>query len=89
MNERQAKTLVIVGTSGAAMLASAEAIATGRPPSVRIGVGAVVAGSVLYALAGFIPPVAGGLALVMLTGSVLTNGATVAAILQRATGRAR
>lgn len=81
----QAKTTVVVATAGAAILASLEQLATGQFPSVKIGVGAVVAGAVMYALTDIAPALAGSLAALLLAGALLTNGTQVAAILSSAT----
>lgn len=82
---RQAKTMVIVATAGSAILASLEQLATGSFPSVKIGVGAVIAGAVMYALTDIAPALAGALAALLLVGAALTNGTQVAAILSSAT----
>lgn len=84
--ERQAKSLVITATSVAAILAAVVDVTEGRAPNIRIGVGAVVAGGFMYAVAGFAPPLAGGLALVLIVGSALQNGPKVAEVLGVATG---
>lgn len=81
----QAKTLVITATAGSAILASLEQIATKQFPSVRIGVGAVIVGAVMYALTDISPALAGALALLLLAGAVLTNGTKVAGIISAAT----
>lgn len=82
----QAKGLVIGATAGAGILASAAQLVDGNPPDLRIAVGGAIAAAALYALADWVPGLAGGLALVMLVGSLLTNGATVAAIITKAVG---
>lgn len=85
MKASTAKGLVIGSTATAGMLASASDLVNGRPPQVRTAVGAVIAAALLYALADVAPPLAGGLALVLLLGAVLTNGAEVAEIITKAT----
>lgn len=83
--DRQAKSLVVGSIAGAAILASAQQLATGSMPDVRVAVGGVIAGAVLYALADVAPPLAGSLALLVLTGALLTNGADVARVITTAT----
>lgn len=82
----QAKGLVIGATAGAGILASAAQLAEGSPPDVRVAVGATIAAALMYALADYAPELAGGLALLMLVGAVLSNGATVAGIITKAVG---
>lgn len=84
--ERQAKSLVIAATSVAAILAAVVDVADGRGPNVRTGVGAVIAGAVMYGVASVAPPLGGGLALVLLVGSALHNGPRVAELVGVATG---
>lgn len=85
LTERQAKSIVVGAVAGAAILASAEQLATGVMPDVRVAVGGVIAGAVLYAVADVAPAVAGTLALVLVTGAALTNGAAVARVVTQAT----
>lgn len=85
LTDRQAKSLVVGAVAGAGLLASAESLASGNLPSVRVAVGGVIAGAVLYALADVAPPLAGGLALILITGAALTNGVNVARIVTTAT----
>lgn len=84
-SERSAKTAVVGAVAGAALLSSAQSLATGTMPPVRIGVGAVIAGAMLYALADSAPAVAGGFALLLITGAVMVNGVQVAKIVTHAT----
>ena len=82
---QQSKTIVITATAGAAILSSLEQLASKQAPSVRIGVGAVIAGAVLYSLTDVAPALAGSLALLLLVGAALTNGVKVANIVATAT----
>lgn len=84
MSKSTAKGLVIGATAGAAILASAHDLVTGNPPQVRTAVAAVIAAALLYALAEVAPPLAGGLALIVLTGAVLRHGVEVADIVTQA-----
>ena len=82
---KSAKTMVVVATAGAAILSSMEQVSTGKMPSVKIGVGAVIVGAVLYALTDISPALAGALAALLLVGAALTNGTAVAATISSAT----
>lgn len=82
----QAKGLVIGATAGAGLLASAADLFEGRPPSIRVAMGATIAAAMLYALADWAPSLAGSLSLLLLTGALLTNGATVAGIITKTVG---
>lgn len=83
----QAKGLVIGATAGAGVLASLASIADSKPPSIRIAVGATIVAVVLYAIADWAPELAGMLALVVLTGAILTNGTDVANVANNALGK--
>ena len=83
--EKSAKALVVGAVAGAAILSSVDSLATGTMPSVVVGVGAVVIGSMLYALADVAPPLAASFALVLITAAALTNGVKVAGIVTNAT----
>lgn len=82
---RQAKSMVIGATAGAAILASLVQLSEGSAPDIRVGVGAVIAGGLMFALADVAPSLAGSLALVLLVGAALQNGTKVAAIVAGAT----
>lgn len=84
--EAQAKGLVIGAVAGAGILASAAQLVEGKPPSIRTALGGAIAAAMLYALADWAPNVAGGLALVLLVGAVLTNGMDVASIINKSVG---
>lgn len=84
MNASTAKGLVVGAAAGAGLLASAHDLVAGNPPQIRTAVGAAIAAALLYALADVAPPLAGGLALVLLTGAVLRHGVEVADIIMNA-----
>lgn len=85
MNPKVAKSVVIGATAGTSILSSLDALANGTAPNIRVGVGAVIAGSVLYAATDLAPELAASFALLMLAGGILLNGQTVFDIIQRAT----
>jgi len=79
----EAKSLTIVSLVTAGALASVHAIRDGHLPSVRVPLGGVIVGVVLLTVADGAPDVAGGLALLLLAGSLLTTGRTVLPILTK------
>lgn len=78
MNEGKAKTLVVASVGAAAVLSSLEHVAKAELPPLSTYVGATIAGVGLLFLAELSPDVAGGLALLLLTGAVLRNGSAAA-----------
>lgn len=87
VNETTAKGVVLGATGASAILVSLSDLAAGRPPSVRVAVGATLAAAMLYALAGPAPKIATGFALIMFTGAALTNGVEAARIINKALGQ--
>lgn len=85
MNPDTARGLVIGCTAGTSILASANDLAQGKAPDVRIAVGAVFVAALLYSLADFAPKLVGWFSLLILTGALLTNGAQLAEIIKQAT----
>lgn len=81
----QAQGLVIGATAGATILASAANLADGKPPDIRTAIGGTIAAAFLYALADVAPELAAAFAMLLLAGAILTNGATVAGIITKAT----
>lgn len=75
MTPAHAKRYVLVGVAGTGALAVVASYRRGDTPDVRIGVGTVAAGVLLSVLAELVPDLAGGLALLMLTGAALATGA--------------
>lgn len=78
MTESKAKTITIAAVGAAGVLSSLEHVAQGNRPPLRTFVGVVVSGVILLTVAEVAPDVAGGLALLLLTGAVLRNGAGAA-----------
>lgn len=76
-----AKTLTVAAVGTAAVLASLEHVAAGRKPPLTVYVGAGVAGVVLLAVADLAPPIAAGLAGLLLAGALLRNGSQAASTL--------
>lgn len=82
MNATDAKKVVIVSTAGTAVVAAVGAMrSTGQVPARRLVIGAFVAGVGLATLAEFQPPIAAGIATLMLvTGLFVMSGDAMAAI---------
>lgn len=84
MIESKAKTITVAAVGAAGVLSSLEHVAAGRRPPLQTFVGVVVSGVFLLALAEVAPSLAGGLALLLLTGAVLRNGVGAARTIQTA-----
>lgn len=78
MTESKAKTLTVAAVGAAGLLASLEHLADGERPPLKTFVGVGVAGVVLLTVAEVAPGLAGGLALLLLTGALLRNGTSAA-----------
>ena len=76
-----AKSLTVVSLIVSGSLASVESIRDGHLPPVRLAFGGLIAGVVLFTLADAAPDVAGGLAGLLLVGSLLTTGSKVLPLL--------
>lgn len=74
-----AKRMVIVGVTGAGVLAAVESLRHGEVPSVRIGVGVLASGVFLLGIAEVAPALAAGFSMLLLVTSafVLGGGAWV------------
>lgn len=83
----QAQGLVLGACAGTFVLAVADDIAHGDPPSIRAAVGSFLVAAALYALADWVPALAGSLALLLLVGAILTNGVSVANVITGATAK--
>ncbi|MCW2897752.1 MAG: hypothetical protein JWO67_17 [Streptosporangiaceae bacterium] len=70
-----ARGLIIGAVLIAGTLTTVNDVSHGRSPQLRTAVGCVVAGTLLAALAGPAPGVAGGLAALLAVAAVLTTGA--------------
>ena len=73
MDATQARRLVIGAAVLTALLASAEAVADGGLPPVRIVIGALVVAAILSALTEASPSLAGGFALLILFSAIFTS----------------
>lgn len=78
MTESHAKTLILASVGTSAVLASLDSISRGQRPDLRIFVGAGVTGFLLLVGAEVSPQLAGGFALLLLVGALLTNGVKAA-----------
>ncbi len=81
MIESKAKTITIAAVGTAGLLSSLEYVAKGERPPLSTFVGVVVSGFFLLALAELSPDLAGGLALLLLTGAVLRNGVNASRVI--------
>jgi hypothetical protein len=70
----QAKRIVVVGVLGTGAVAAVDQLRKGNVPSVKIGVGVLISGSMLLALSEVAPAIAAGFAALVLVTSVFVLG---------------
>lgn len=79
-----AKSVALGCVIGAGAIASVESLTKGELPPLRVGVGVIVGGVLLLALADPAPQLAAGFGALVLTGAILRDGIPAARQLQHA-----